>query len=223
MADDLSLEDIALRHAPWMPAVLEDVDLRVPAGSRVAVVGPSGSGKSSIADLCARLIDPTSGTVRLGGTDLRQLEPSLLHGRLAYLTQRGELFDDTIAGNLRIAQPGAGEPALWRALEVAGLASFVADLPAGLDTWVGESGRRLSGGQGRRLALARVVLRDAPVVLLDEPFTGLDGATAAEVAERLDQWLAGRTALLLAHSVAALPSVEYIHELRDGRLHPLRP
>ncbi|WP_026320936.1 thiol reductant ABC exporter subunit CydC [Arhodomonas aquaeolei] len=214
----LELAGVSLRYASWMPPVLDGAAMTVASGERVAVTGASGSGKSSVADLCARLIDPTAGEVRLGGVALLSLDRPALRRRLAYLTQRTELFDDTVAANLRIAAPGAGEGALWHALEVADLAAFVEALPDGLATWVGEHGQRLSGGQARRLALARVVLRDAPVVVLDEPFTGLDRETAATVATRLDRWLVGRTAVLLAHDVEALPPVDRVLAVEDGHL-----
>lgn len=195
--------------------ILRDFSLHLAEGEHVAVVGPSGCGKSTLADLAVRLLDPLRGEVRLGGVALPALALTSIHERVGYATQRSEIFADTIAGNLLLARPAADDRDLWWALEVVALADFVESLDQGLDTWVGESGVRLSGGQARRLALARVVLRDAPVVVLDEPLAGLDGATAATLAARLKPWLRGRTALLLAHDASALPAADRVIELHQ--------
>ncbi|MDV6319114.1 thiol reductant ABC exporter subunit CydC [Chromohalobacter sp. HP20-39] len=212
-APSLTFEAVTLRY-PGMgttPA-LENVNLHVAAGERVAVLGPSGSGKSSLAQLVVRAFDPDAGSVQLAGQDLRSLAPQALHGRLAYLTQHTELFHASLADNLRLGLPiehdldeAAAARALWKALWIVDLDGWARELPHGLETWVGEAGRQLSGGQARRVALARVILRDAPLVLLDEPLAGLDAATATTVAERLDTWLDGRTALMFAHRRDALP------------------
>ncbi|MCK2046355.1 thiol reductant ABC exporter subunit CydC [Chromohalobacter moromii] len=212
-APSLTFEAVTLRY-PGMgttPA-LEDVNLHVAAGERVAVLGPSGSGKSSLAQLVVRAFDPDAGSVQLAGQDLRSLAPQALRSRLAYLTQHTELFHASLADNLRLGLPvehdldeAAVERALWQALWIVDLEGWARELPHGLDTWVGEAGRQLSGGQARRVALARVILRDAPLVLLDEPLAGLDATTATTVAERLDTWLDGRTALMFAHRRDALP------------------
>ncbi|MEX1081392.1 MAG: thiol reductant ABC exporter subunit CydC [Halofilum sp. (in: g-proteobacteria)] len=215
--DDMALQQVSLRHAPGGEPVLQHAALTIGEYETVAVVGPSGSGKSTVADLCARILDPDSGCVRLGGVDLRRLRFAQLHGRVSYLTQHTELFADTIAGNLRIARPEADDAALRHALSAACLEDVVAGLPDGLDTWVGESGVQLSAGQARRLALARVILRDAPVVILDEPLAHLDEDTATEVRRRLDSWLRHRTALLLGPRAGALPTAHRILRIADGR------
>ncbi|WP_261507145.1 thiol reductant ABC exporter subunit CydC [Chromohalobacter canadensis] len=212
-APSITFEAVTLRY-PGMgttPA-LEDVNLHVEAGERVAVLGPSGSGKSSLAQLVVHAFDPDAGSVQLAGQDLRSLAPQVLHSRLAYLTQHTELFHASLRDNLRLGLPvdhgleeADVESALWQALWIVDLDDWARELPHGLETWVGEAGRQLSGGQARRVALARVILRDAPLVLLDEPLAGLDAATAATVAERLDTWLDGRTVLMFAHRRDALP------------------
>ncbi len=207
---DLRIERVTVRYTAAADAALQDFSLVIAPGERVAVIGRSGCGKSTLADLCARLVEPERGQVRLGGVDIAHLRLGDLHGRIGYLTQRSEIFADTIAANLRLARPDATEAALWDALERVCLADFVDSLGDGLATWVGENGMRLSGGQARRLALARVVLRDAPIALLDEPLAGLDRETAREMNARLEPWLAARTTLLLGHERAALPSADRV-------------
>lgn len=209
----ITFEAVTLRY-PGMgttPA-LEDVNLHVSAGERVAVLGPSGSGKSSLAQLVVRAFDPDTGSVQFAGQDLRSLASQALRSRLAYLTQHTELFHASLRDNLHLGLPvdhdleeAAVESALWQALWIVDLDDWARELPHGLETWVGEAGRQLSGGQARRVALARVILRDAPLVLLDEPLAGLDATTATTVAERLDTWLDGRTVLMFAHRRDALP------------------
>jgi len=210
---DLVIDRVTVRHGALAEPVLRDFSLTLAAGEPIAVVGPSGCGKSTLGNLCARLIDPVAGEVRLGGVSLAQVSLATVHQRVGYLTQNSEVFADSVAGNLLLARPDADDRDLWRALEVSALADFVDGLEAGLASWVGENGVRLSGGQARRLALARVVLRDPSVVVLDEPLAGLDTATATAVADGLGPWLRGRTAVLLAHDTAVLPTVQRVVSL----------
>lgn len=216
----VALQDVSLFYskagAPALAPALEHVSLNIAAGERVALVGESGAGKSSVAQLIARLIDPSEGQVRIADRDSRELSLQALRGRIGYLTQDTELFDDSLATNLRLGAPEADQLQLWRALEFVDLADWARQLPAGLDTWVGESGRQVSGGQARRIALARIVLGDADLVILDEPFSGLDAATATRIASRLDDWLAKRTVLYLAHDAEGLPGVMRTLRLHEG-------
>lgn len=218
VGNDLALDRVTFRYARSEAPVLASATLRIAEGERIALVGASGSGKSTVAQLFARLLDADDGQVLIGGVAVSRIAPAILRRRVAYLTQASELFHDTVAGNLRIADPDAPDERLMAALRVAGLERLVAALPDGLETWLGESGRTLSGGEARRLALARVVLRDAPVVLLDEPFAGLDAVTAAEVAERLGNWLRGRTVLLLAHETDRLPALDRMLRIGASRV-----
>ena len=204
----IEMHDVVVRHAPGDEPALNHFALDLADGERLAVVGPSGAGKSTLADLIARLVEPQHGVVRLGGVPLTQLPLADLHGRMAYLTQRTEIFADTIAANLRIAAADASDDQLLDVLAGVELRTFVDGLADGLYTWVGENGVRLSGGQARRLALARVLLRDPPIVLLDEPLAGLDAATADRVRAHLDHWLRGRTVVMLAHDRHALPTAD---------------
>ncbi|HEY5300407.1 MAG TPA: thiol reductant ABC exporter subunit CydC, partial [Acetobacteraceae bacterium] len=164
-------------HFRWRfdhPVVFDGLTLEVPARARVGLLGPSGAGKSSLAALALKLAAPGAGRVKLGGTDIATLAASDVRARIGWLGQATHLFDDTIRANLLLARPDADEAALWAALEAARIAETVRALPDGLDTWVGEGGARFSGGQGRRLALARCLLSPAPLLILDEPCAGLD-------------------------------------------------
>ncbi|MEQ9011034.1 thiol reductant ABC exporter subunit CydC [Algiphilus sp.] len=217
-APALQLEAVTLLFPDRVEPALQGIDLTLEPGERVALVGPSGCGKSSVVQLIGRLYAPQSGRLSLGGHASTAVSPQWWRAQLGILTQHSELFADSIRANLRLAAPEADDAALWRALHVAALDDVVRLLPDGLDTWVGEHGTRLSGGQARRLALARAVLRDAPLVVLDEPCTGLDAATAARVRDRLHHWLSGRSALLLAHSPDSLPPHDRVLRLAAGRL-----
>lgn len=199
---ELCLDTVSLRYPGALMPALEKVSLTLGRGEQLALLGASGAGKTSVALLFTRLLDPDQGCVCIDGMDLRELELGSLRSRIAYLTQRVELFHDSIAANLRLARPEASEADLWRVLEAVELADWARDLPRGLETSVGEGGRQLSGGQARRLGLARVLLLDAPVVILDEPFAGLDRPLARRIAIRLESWLAGRSVLYLLHQLS---------------------
>ncbi|WOD11739.1 thiol reductant ABC exporter subunit CydC [Pseudomonas sp. NyZ704] len=207
---DLTLHwrDVCVKYAG-----LQQLDLTLAAGKRLAIIGPSGSGKSTLAALAARLIDPDAGQLMLAATPLKQLSLSEWRAQFGYLTQHTELLHDSIAANLLLANPAATDQQLWQVLEMVDLAEMVSALPAGINTWVGESGKQLSGGEGRRLALARVLLKDALLVILDEPFSGLDAATRERVSQRLEPWLEGRTALFLGHDAALLPRADQVTAL----------
>lgn len=210
LPNDVSLQwlNVGVQHAG-----IQHLDLTLQRGERLAVIGASGSGKSTLAALAARLLDPDSGKILVGGTALRDLPLEQWRGKLGYLTQQTELLHDSISANLLLGNPAATKEQLWAALEIVDLADLVDALPAGLNTWVGESGKQFSGGEGRRLVLARVLLKNAPLVILDEPFSGLDVATRERVKERLEPWLAGRTALLLGHDAAVLPRADRLIDL----------
>ncbi|GHB10105.1 thiol reductant ABC exporter subunit CydC [Salinicola rhizosphaerae] len=192
------------------------LSLSIHPGERVGIIGPSGCGKSTLADLAVRAFDPDEGCVSFAGRDLVGVDPASLRARIGYLTQRSELFHDTLAANLRIGDPQATDADLWRALERVELKTWADSLPSGLDTWLGEQGRQVSGGQARRIALARILLRNSPLVILDEPVSGLDSATAARIKAMLDVWLAGRTVLMLAHARNAMPACDRIGRLSPG-------
>jgi ATP-binding cassette, subfamily C, bacterial CydC len=168
--------------------------------------------------LLLKLIAPVSGEIRLGTVDLAALPAEAVRHRIAYLGQTTHLFADTIRNNLRLGDPTADDATLWAALEAAQLSDAVRALPEGLNTWLGEGGQNLSGGQGRRLALARTLLSDAPILLLDEPCAGLDAATEMEFFKVLNQAVTGRTVLLIAHRLTGVEQLDRIWRLTAGSL-----
>jgi len=205
--------------AGWLPGspVLHDVSFTVPAGSRVAITGPSGSGKTTLAMVLLRFLDHASGSVRLGGAELRSLPSDQVRSVVGLCEQDAHVFDSTLEANLRLASPSASLSELRSALERARLLSWVDSLPLGLATPVGEHGARLSGGQRQRLALARVLLADFPVVILDEPAEHLDAATADELTRDLLAAVAGRTVLLITHRPVHPGDVDKVIRLGSAR------
>ncbi len=214
----LNFSHVGFRHRPDQPACLSGLDLSLRPGERVAILGPSGSGKSTLLRLALREADPEQGMVTLGGVDLRELSPQSIHSRISWLGQRTTLFAGTLAMNLRLGTPEATDADLWRVLDAVALADAVAALPQGLDTWLGEGGSGLSGGQSRRVALARTLLKPAPVVLLDEPTEGLDRATEKAVLQGIEPWLQHRSVLIIAHDPWRLPRMDRCFTLTAGRL-----
>ncbi len=203
---------------PGRPLVLDRVDLRVEPGQLVALVGPSGAGKTTITTLVARLYDATSGAVRLGGTDVRRLTQSSLHEAVGVVTQEAHLFHDSVRANLRYARPGATEADMVAALRAAQVWSVVERLPEGLDTVVGDRGHRLSGGEKQRIALARLLLKAPDVLILDEATAHLDSESEVAVQRALDTALRGRTALVIAHRLSTVRAADLIVVLDGGRV-----
>src|SRR5215470_1800839 len=197
---------------------LDDVQLVIPAGGTVALVGPSGAGKTTIAHLFLRFWDPDKGVVRLDGHDLRDYRLDELRRRVALVEQDTYLFNDTLRNNVRLARPGAGAAEIDTAIERAALADFVASLPDGLDTVVGERGTRLSGGQRQRVAIARAFLKDAPILILDEATSHLDAVSEATVRAALDRLKQDRTTLVIAHRLSTVRDADAIVVLEDGKL-----
>jgi ATP-binding cassette subfamily C protein CydC len=216
----LRLSGVTFAWAPDRPPVFTDLDLEVPEGARIALLGPSGSGKSSLAALLLKFAVPQKGRITLGGVDIARLPAAELRRRIAWLTQDARLFDDTIAANLRLAAPEATEAELWQALDRARIGDLVRALPEGLETPCGEAGIRFSGGQARRLALARVLLSPAPVLILDEPAAGLDADTERAFLETLDEATAGRTVILILHRLIGVERPTRILRLAGGRAIP---
>jgi ATP-binding cassette subfamily C protein CydC len=206
-------------HFRWLedhPPVFDGLTLEVAEGSRVALLGPSGAGKSTLAALALKVVAPQQGRVLLGGVDLATLAAADVRRRVGWLSQTTHLFDDTIRANLLLARPDADAAALWAALDAARIGEVVRSLPEQLDTWVGEAGTRFSGGQGRRLALARALLSTAPVLILDEPCAGLDADTERAFLATLNDTAEDRTIILIAHRLTGVERLDRIWRLSGG-------
>ena len=213
-----SLEEVAVLDDRAGREVLHGVDLDVAPGTMLALVGSSGAGKSTIASLVPRLYDVDSGSVTVGGVDVRDLTFASLRGAVGVVTQDGHLFHDTVAANLRSARPDSSDDELWSALRRARLDDMVASLPDGLDTVVGERGYRLSGGERQRLTIARLLLARPRVVILDEATAHLDSESEAAVQEALAEALAGRTAVVIAHRLSTVRAADTIAVVEAGRV-----
>lgn len=220
---DLRLDGVTLRYPGGLRPALDDVGLDIPFGSHVALVGESGAGKSSIVALLARLRDPSAGEVRLGGVALPDLALADVRRTVGVVPQKPHLFTLTLEENLRLGRPSATADELAAAMEAAGLCEFVARLPQGLATPVGVAGTTLSGGEARRVAIARLLLLDPDILVLDEPGEGLDPETEAAVLDRLLDRMAGRTVILITHARAALHRMDRVVELDNGRIVMIRP
>jgi subfamily B ATP-binding cassette protein MsbA len=213
---ELSFEAIEARFGSKV--ALERLDLWVRSGETLGIVGPSGAGKSTLLQLVPRLLDPSSGCVRLDGEDLRGLSLASLRRQVALVAQDTFLFDATVAANVSAASPGATRQQIEEALEAAGALKFVRQLPEGLETRLGERAATLSGGQRQRLAIARALLKDAPILLLDEATSALDSETEEQIQAALARLMQGRTVLMVAHRLATVASADRIVVLRGGRL-----
>jgi ATP-binding cassette subfamily C protein CydC len=213
----LRFESVQFRWLPDRPLVFDGLTLDVPAGSRVALLGPSGAGKSTLAALALKVAAPQQGRILLGGIDIATLVAGDVRSRIGWLAQETHLFDDTIRANLLLARPDADEAALWTALDAARIGEMVRALPDGLDSWVGEGGARFSGGQGRRLALARALLSQAPILILDEPCAGLDGETERAFLATLNEVAQGRSVILITHRLTGVERLDRIWRLSAGK------
>jgi ATP-binding cassette subfamily C protein CydC len=218
--EDSSLEMRHLRfaYAANEPPVLDDVSFTVPAGGCVAIVGPSGAGKSTLASLLLCFWEYSAGSIRLGGHDLREYTPDAVRAMLSVVAQESYLFNGTIRNNLLLADPDATDAEIIAACRQAQLDVFIQGLPHGYDTWVGENGLRLSGGERQRLAIARAILKDAPILILDEATTHLDAVTEKAVWAALQRFMRGRTTLIIAHHLRGLEALDQVFTLDHGRL-----
>ncbi|HXT82281.1 MAG TPA: ATP-binding cassette domain-containing protein, partial [Acetobacteraceae bacterium] len=214
----LRFEKVRFTYPGRSAPALRDVSFGVPAGATVALVGPSGAGKTTIANLLLRFWDPDSGTIRLDDADLRNLTLDGLRTRIALVAQDTYLFNDTLEANVRLARPDASVAEIEQALSRAALASFVASLPDGLATRVGERGVQLSGGQRQRIAIARAFLKDAPLLVLDEATSHLDTISERAVRDALDALMANRTTIIIAHRLSTIRTADMILVLEHGQV-----
>lgn len=213
----LCLQGVRFRHHPQLP-LLEGIDLRIAPGERVVLTGASGSGKSTLLGLLLRLHDPQAGQICWDGTPLPMLSLAALYRHVALLSQDSVVFLGTLRDNLRLGRPAADDERIWQVLEQVELAQEVRAMPDGLDQWLGEGGRTLSAGQARRLCLARVLLSDASLLMLDEPTEGLDPGAEQRLLARLPALLGGRSLLLVTHTRVAAGIAHQHWQLADGRL-----
>jgi len=215
----LAFENVTFRY-PTRPEVsaLADFSLTVEPGETVAIVGPSGAGKSTLFQLAERFYDPQVGAVKLDGVPLTAVDPAAIRRNMALVPQEGILFAATARDNLRYGNWEASDAEIWQAAENANAADFLRELPEGLDTYLGERGARLSGGQRQRMAIARALLRDAPILLLDEATSALDAESERLVQQALERLMATRTTLVIAHRLATVRGADRIVVMDGGRI-----
>ena len=217
----LAFEGVSFSYGPAAeggPPTLSDVSLSVAPGETVALVGPSGGGKSTLLSLVPRFYDVTGGAVTVNGTDIRDLKLHDLRDHIALVTQEPFLFDDTIAANIAYGRPDASEAEITEAAAAAAAHDFITALPEGYATRAGEAGLRLSGGQRQRIAIARAFLKDAPILLLDEATSALDTESEALVQAALERLMSGRATLMIAHRLSTVRNADQIHVLERGRV-----
>ncbi len=213
---EIEFTDVAFSYSGRRAAAHAGLSLRVAAGETVGIVGPSGAGKSTILRLLLRQHDPDAGAIRIGGHDLRTLDPEQIRGMVAIVAQDTTLFAGTVADNLRLGRPDASEAEMVAAAEAANAHGFIAALPQGYETRIGERGATLSGGQRQRIAIARALLRDAPILVLDEALSSVDAENEAVIQQALDRLMRGRTTLILAHRLSSVIGADRIVVLDQG-------
>jgi subfamily B ATP-binding cassette protein MsbA len=213
----IRFEDVGFRYVEG-EAVLDGIDVEVKPGEVVALVGPSGAGKSTFVDLIARFYDPTEGRIVVDGVDLRRISLASLRRNLGIVAQETVLFHDTVRANIAYGLPDASQDAIERAAKAANAHDFIARLPDGYDTVLGERATRLSGGQRQRLAIARAILRDPPILIFDEATSALDSESERLVQEAIEHLLAGRTVFVIAHRLSTVRNADQILVLDQGRI-----
>jgi ATP-binding cassette subfamily C protein CydC len=215
---DLRFEHVSLRYREDQPQALSDVSFDLRQGQRAAIVGQTGAGKSTLAHLLVRFWDPDSGRILIGGRDIRQLSENRLRSNISVVSQQAHLFNASIRDNLRLANPDAGDQDMLSVLAAVQLGDFVESLPKGLSTWIGEGGRLVSGGQARRLTVARALLHDAPIWVLDEPTEGLDRVNERKLLQTVFELTANKTVLMITHHLFGLERFDRILVLEKGRI-----
>ncbi|ALX85985.1 ABC transporter permease [Achromobacter denitrificans] len=215
---DIRIEGLEFRYAGGTAAALRDIDLDLPARGLTALVGPSGSGKTTLTRLLMRHADPQRGAIRIGGVDIRGLPPADLNRLISTVFQDVHLFDDSVIGNIGMARPEAGEAEVRAAARAAHCLDFIERLPQGWQTRLGEAGGKLSGGERQRLSIARAILKDAPIVILDEPTAALDTESELAVQAAIDTLVAERSVIVIAHRLSTIVAADRILVFEDGRI-----
>ncbi|CAB3868953.1 ABC transporter ATP-binding protein [Achromobacter ruhlandii] len=215
---DIRIEGLEFRYAGGTAAALCDIDLELPARGLTALVGPSGSGKTTLTRLLMRHADPQRGAIRIGGVDIRGLPPADLNRLISTVFQDVHLFDDSVIGNIGMARPEAGEAEVRAAARAAHCLDFIERLPQGWQTRLGEAGGKLSGGERQRLSIARAILKNAPIVILDEPTAALDTESELAVQAAIDTLVAERSVIVIAHRLSTIVAADRILVFEDGRI-----
>ncbi|MFY2842523.1 ABC transporter ATP-binding protein [Achromobacter ruhlandii] len=215
---DIRIENLEFRYAGGTAPALRDIDLDLPARGLTALVGPSGSGKTTLTRLLMRHADPQRGAIRIGGVDIRGLPPADLNRLISTVFQDVHLFDDSVIGNIGMARPEAGEAEVRAAARAAHCLDFIERLPQGWQTRLGEAGGKLSGGERQRLSIARAILKNAPIVILDEPTAALDTESELAVQAAIDTLVAERSVIVIAHRLSTIVAADRILVFKDGRI-----
>jgi ATP-binding cassette, subfamily B, bacterial len=214
---EIEFEKVNFGYAPDQP-VLKDLSFKIEAGQVAAFVGPTGAGKTSLISLIARFYDPSSGLVKIDGTDIRHFQQKSLRQQISFVLQETVLFHAPVWHNIAYGKPGASRSEILKAAELANAHEFIEKMPEGYDTVVGERGVTLSGGQRQRIAIARAVIRESPILILDEPSSGLDAGSEKLVFEALDRLMKGKTCIVIAHRLSTISSADVIFVVKDGMI-----
>jgi subfamily B ATP-binding cassette protein MsbA len=214
---DIEFENVSFAYTQETQ-ILKDVSFQITAGQVAALVGPTGAGKTSIVSLMARFYEPDEGSVKIDGQDIRNFRQKSLRHQISFVLQDTVLFHAPLWQNIAYGKPEASRQEIIKAAEMANAMEFIEKLPQGLDTMVGERGVTLSGGQRQRIAIARAIIRNTPILILDEPSSGLDAASEKLVFEALDKLMKGRTTVVIAHRLSTIRSADVIFVVSDGRI-----
>ena len=214
---EITFDKVSFSYEPDRP-ILQDLSFRIEAGQLAAFVGPTGAGKTTIISMISRFYDPVSGSVKIDGLDIRRCQQRSLREQISVVLQETVLFQGSVWHNIAYGKPGATRTEIMRAAELANASEFIEKMPRGFDTLVGERGVTLSGGQRQRIAIARAVIRNTPILILDEPSSGLDAESEKLVFEALDRLMKNRTSIVIAHRLSTIRSADVIFVVQDGRL-----